>query len=71
MKKNSIISDSQELLYHQAVSIIDRGRESIVASIYKETTKSYYLLGKLIIEDEQQGKEKAEYGKNIIQHSSH
>ena len=70
MKKNSIISDSQELLYHQAVSIIDRGRESIVTSIYKETTKSYYLLGKLIIEDEQQGKEKAEYGKNIIQNLS-
>ena len=70
MKKNSSVSDNQEFLYSQAVSIIDNGRESIVSSIYKETTKSYYLLGKLIIEDEQQGKKKAEYGKNIIQNLS-
>ncbi len=69
MKKNSIISNKDNL-YTKAVSIIDRGRENIVASIYKETTKSYYLLGKLIVEDEQQGKEKAEYGKNIIKNLS-
>jgi len=70
MKKNIIISDNQELLYRQAISIIDKGRDNIIVSIYKETTKSYYLLGKLIIEDEQQGKEKAEYGKNIIKNLS-
>ena len=70
MKKNSIISDSQNLLYHQAVSIIDRGRESIVASIYKETTKSYYLLGKLIIEEEQKGEDKAKYGQSSIKNLS-
>jgi len=70
MKKNSSVSDNQEFLYSQAVSIIDNGRENIIVSIYKETTKSYYLLGKLIIEEEQKGKEKAEYGKNIIQNLS-
>ena len=70
MKENSLISDNQEFLYKKAVLIINKGRETIVASIYKETTKSYYLLGKLIIEDEQQGKDKAEYGKNIIKNLS-
>jgi len=70
MKENSLISDNQEFLYSQAISIIDNGRENIVSSIYKETTKSYYLLGKLIVEDEQQGKEKAGYGKNIIKNLS-
>jgi len=70
MKENSLISDNQEFLYSQAISIIDNGRENIVSSIYKETTKSYYLLGKLIIEEEQKGKKKAEYGKNIIQNLS-
>jgi len=70
MKKNSSVSDNQEFLYSQAVSIIDNGRENIIVSIYKETTKSYYLLGKLIIEEEQKGKKKAEYGKNIIQNLS-
>ena len=68
MKKETVTK--QDNLYYRAISIIDRGRTNIVASIYQETTKSYYLLGKLIVEDEQEGKEKAEYGKNIIKNLS-
>jgi len=70
MRKNSLIPKNQEQLYSQAISIIDSARQSVVASIYKETTKSYYLLGRLIVEDEQKGEEKAEYGKHIIRNLS-
>ena len=69
MKKQTIISN-QEQLYTQAIKIIDRGRNNVISSIYKETTKSYYLLGRLIVEDEQEGRDKAEYGKNIIKNLS-
>jgi len=70
MKKNNIIPTNQDSLYNQAISIIDKGRENIVTSIYKETTKSYYLLGRLIIEDEQKGEDKAQYGKSTIKNLS-
>jgi hypothetical protein len=68
---NEIINiQNQELLYTQAISIIEGGRQNIIDSIYKETTKSYYFLGRLIVEDEQEGNEKAEYGKSIVQNLS-
>ncbi|HFU76854.1 MAG TPA: DUF1016 family protein, partial [Arcobacter sp.] len=65
-----MILSNQEQLYTKAISIIDKGRNSVITSIYKETTKSYYLLGRLIVEDEQKGEEKAEYGKSLIKNLS-
>lgn len=57
-------------IYVQAVNIIDGGRKDIINSIYSESTKSYYLLGRLIVIEEQNGKEKADYGKNIVENLS-
>jgi len=70
MNEKNLTVKAQELLYIQAISIIDGGRQNIIDSIYKETTKSYYLLGRLIVEDEQEGNEKAQYGKNIVKNLS-
>lgn len=61
---------TEDILYQEAISIIDTGRKRVVESIYNETTKSYYTLGRLIIEQEQEGYTKAEYGKNIIKNLS-
>lgn len=67
----SILNNSDNKnIYVQAVEIIDGGRKNIINSIYSESTKSYYLLGKLIINEEQNGKEKADYGKKIIENLS-
>jgi len=68
--KNKIVVDNENILYNDAVSIIETGRKRVVESIYNETTKSYYALGKLIVEKEQDGKDKAEYGKSVIQNLS-
>ena len=57
-------------LLDKAMSIIDNGRKNIVEAIYNESTKSYYLLGKLIVEDEQQGELKAQYGKKVLENLS-
>lgn len=57
----------EDKLYQNAISIIDNGRKKIAEAIYNESTKSYYMLGKLIVEDEQQGNIKAEYGKKVIE----
>ena len=58
---------NENKLYQNAISIIDNGRKKIAEAIYNESTKSYYMLGKLIVEDEQQGNIKAEYGKKVIE----
>jgi predicted nuclease of restriction endonuclease-like (RecB) superfamily len=63
-------TDSTEKIFRQAVNIIDTGRQRIIDSIYNESTKSYYLLGKLIVEEEQSGQIRAEYGKNIVENLS-
>lgn len=62
--------NSEEILYQEAISIIDTGRKNVVESIYNETTKSYYALGKLIIEKEQDGIDKAKYGKSTLENLS-
>ncbi len=61
---------NNNLLLDKAISIIDNGRKKIVEAIYNESTKSYYLLGKLIVEDEQQGETKAKYGKKVLENLS-
>jgi predicted nuclease of restriction endonuclease-like (RecB) superfamily len=70
MNEKNLTVTNQKLLYTQAMSIIEDGRQNIIDSIYKETTKSYYFLGRLIVEDEQEGNKKAEYGKSIVQNLS-
>jgi hypothetical protein len=62
----SLTENKYDSLYKKAFSIIDKGRENIVDALCNESTKSYYLLGKLIVDEEQGGKERAEYGKNIV-----
>jgi predicted nuclease of restriction endonuclease-like (RecB) superfamily len=60
----------KEEFYDKAFVIVDSSRQKISNTIYHETTKSYYLLGKLIIENEQQGNIKAKYGKEVIKNLS-
>ena len=64
------ITNDQNNLYNKAVEIIEGGRKKIVESIYNESTKSYFLLGKLIVEEEQAGENRAEYGKEVIKNLS-
>jgi len=57
-------------LLDKAISIIDNGRKKVIEAIYNESTKSYYKLGELIINEEQQGNIKAEYGKKVLENLS-
>ena len=59
-------NQEEDKLYNNAIYIIDNGRNKIIEALYNESTKSYYMLGKLIVDDEQNGKLKAEYGKKLL-----
>jgi predicted nuclease of restriction endonuclease-like (RecB) superfamily len=51
-----------DILYQKASSYIDRARQMIYRTIDTEMVKAYWCIGRDIVEEEQQGKKRAEYG---------
>ena len=57
-------------LFERISSIIEQSRQRIVTSVNTEMVHCYWAIGKEIIEEEQKGSERAEYGKAIIDNLS-
>lgn len=57
-------------VYAEISSLLKEARESIVSNINTTMTKTYFLIGKRIVEEEQNGNERATYGKNLIKNLS-
>ena len=55
-----------ENLHSEARKIIEGGRSAAYRAVNANMVKTYWELGQLIVEEEQQGKERAEYGKYLI-----
>lgn len=55
-----------ENLHSEARHIIESGRATAYHAVNVSMVKTYWELGQLIVEEEQQGKERAEYGKYLI-----
>ncbi len=53
-------------LLSQAVQLVQAARQLVVRQTNSVMVFTYFHIGKLIIEDEQDGKQKAEYGKSTI-----
>ncbi len=68
MEKNEIISATN--LYNDVCSIIDKGRECAYNAVSRQMIETYWHIGRRIVEEEQQGKEHAEYGEQIIDNLS-
>ena len=61
---------NNDILLDKAIFIIDNGRRKVIEAIYKESTKSYYKLGELIVNEEQEGDSRAKYGKGTLENLS-
>lgn len=59
-----------EELFNRVTKIIDISKTEVLASIYNSMTKTYYLIGQQIVEEEQSGNKRAEYGKRILENLS-
>ena len=57
-------------VYAEISSLLKEARKSIVSNINTTMTKTYFLIGKRIIEEEQNGNERAEYGEKLIKNLS-
>lgn len=68
---NNIISTVQiDELFQKVTQYIDTARNNIVRSVDCEMVQAYWLIGRDIIEEEQQGQQRAQYGKQLLQELS-
>jgi hypothetical protein len=57
-------------LYSKITELLKVARKNVLQTINITMAKAYFEIGKLIVEEEQNGKERAEYGKQIVQELS-
>lgn len=69
-QENTQPTPTAEALFSKVANIIDSGREEASQAIYNAMTKSYFLIGREIVEDEQNGENRAEYGKEVLKNLS-
>ncbi len=56
--------------YNKVANLLKEARESVVRTVNKTMVYTYLEIGRMIIEEEQNGKERAEYGKQILKELS-
>lgn len=61
---------SKDSLFQSVKEIIRQSREKVFRIANSTLLLTYWQIGKLIVEDEQQGKERAEYGKYTLKNLS-
>ncbi len=57
---------SSEDFYSQILELLQSARSQVVRTVNQTMVLTYFEIGKKIVEEEQAGKERAEYGKEII-----
>ena len=63
-KNNEIINDN--LLFSKIAEMIELARRNVASVVNLTMVHTYFEVGRMIVEDEQQGKERAEYGKTVL-----
>jgi len=64
------ISKSGSNLFGRITELLSEARQFVVASVNHAMVLTYFEIGRLIVEDEQKGKERAEYGKSTLKELS-
>ena len=62
--------DVKKNIYEEIKNLLASARENIVSNVNSTMTKTYFLIGKRIVEEEQNGNERAEYGEELIKNLS-
>ena len=53
-------------IYEEIHELLSKARQNIISNVNYTMTKTYFLIGKRIIEEEQDGNKRAEYGKKLM-----
>jgi len=65
-KKDKIPTESKEELILKLKKLIESAHQSVVRNINQTMTITYFFVGRYIVEDEQQGNERAEYSATTL-----
>lgn len=57
-------------LFDKVIALLNQARSEVVRSVNRAMVYTYYEIGRMIVEDEQEGKSRAEYGKQTIKELS-
>ncbi len=57
-------------IYTSIRNILENSRERVIQNVNFEMVKAYWKIGEIIVEEEQQGKARAEYGKYLLKELS-
>lgn len=63
---NLLTTNNVDNIYNQIENIVIKNKNKVVYQINNTILETYFLIGKLIVENEQNGNIKAEYGKQIL-----
>lgn len=66
MSDNIVVNGNNEL-YEQIRNILLTSRQKAYSAVNEAMVQAYWLIGKTIVEDEQNGNNRAEYGKETLQ----
>lgn len=67
LDKTDKISDN---LFNQAVDLIETAKRNIVKNVNNNMVHTYFGIGKMIVEEEQNGELRAEYGTQLMKNLS-
>lgn len=62
----SKLSVNEDGFYSRILDLLKTARKTVVQAVNKTIVETYFEIGRLIVEEEQNGKSKAEYGQNLI-----
>lgn len=57
-------------LFLKIAELLQTARQTVVRAVNQTMVYTYYEIGRMIVEDEQKGKERAEYGKQVLKELS-
>lgn len=55
-----------KILFQQVVELLQNARQEVLRTVNQTMTITYFEIGRMIVEEEQSGKDRAEYGKKIL-----
>ena len=68
MNKNNVIqSNNYDKLVSQISETYISGKQKAVVAVSRQITETYWKVGEQIVEFEQDGKQRAEYGSNLME----
>jgi len=67
---NVISTENSNALFERVVAILEQARSTVARTVNSQMVIAYWMIGREIVEEEQQGEVRAEYGKRLIEELS-